>query len=433
MKACLFFGVLSVLGFAEYVPSARIYTNLDAEEQSGLVEAKDSTGAYFLTDRKKLWCGGVVPISFDFKTTTKAQRNLFISSMKDISKKSCVKFVAKTPNTRDFVKMRMDNKPGSCGNSKVGRAGKEQILNIVCPKKATVTHELLHALGFKHEHKRNDRDHYIDVRADKLQGALAHNNRKDREKVSTSQGKYDYHSLMHYSSGFRKKGSKSWASKGREQMTALDIAGLNRMYCTPSAKKFFKNTKCSPISGQKWGDSDGEIVGSKKCAKGKKGKKCRAAKKAAKKCAKGKKGKKCRAAAKKAAKKKVNKKKKIKKCAKGTKGKNCRAASKKRASKKASKKKAAKKAKKSSKKAKKSSKKTKKTSKKGYKTAKKGKKASKKAKKSSRKAKKASKKAKKSARGSTKAFKKAKKATKKAKKASRSRSRPGSSSRSLSL
>ena len=50
--------------------------------------------------------------------------------------------------------------------SYLGRIGSGQILSLVKPQcidKGTVIHELLHALGFWHEHSRPDRDEHIQV------------------------------------------------------------------------------------------------------------------------------------------------------------------------------------------------------------------------------------------------------------------------------
>lgn len=50
--------------------------------------------------------------------------------------------------------------------SYLGRIGSGQTLSLVVPQcmdKGTVIHELLHALGFWHEHSRPDRDEHVQV------------------------------------------------------------------------------------------------------------------------------------------------------------------------------------------------------------------------------------------------------------------------------
>ena len=51
-----------------------------------------------------------------------------------------------------------------CFTSNVGRAGGEQVLNLG-PRCGfgTAVHELLHIIGFYHEHSRPDRDDYIEI------------------------------------------------------------------------------------------------------------------------------------------------------------------------------------------------------------------------------------------------------------------------------
>ena len=79
------------------------------------------------------------------------------------TKVPCVKFEPKTSSSVNFVTI--VNGPDCSSN--LGMAGGEQHLNMNsgCFDDGLVTpvHELLHTLGFVHEHTRPDRDDFIDV------------------------------------------------------------------------------------------------------------------------------------------------------------------------------------------------------------------------------------------------------------------------------
>lgn len=47
--------------------------------------------------------------------------------------------------------------------------GQELSLGPLCWEKATVSHEVMHSLGFFHEHSRYDRDKYIDINLDNVE------------------------------------------------------------------------------------------------------------------------------------------------------------------------------------------------------------------------------------------------------------------------
>ena len=75
----------------------------------------------------------------------------------------CIKFEPKTSSSPNFVTI----VPGPDCSSVLGMAGGEQHLNMNsgCFEDGLLkpVHELLHTLGFVHEHTRPDRDDFIDV------------------------------------------------------------------------------------------------------------------------------------------------------------------------------------------------------------------------------------------------------------------------------
>ena len=84
----------------------------------------------------------------------------------------------------------------------MGRVGGEQLLSIGpnCLRTGVIIHEIMHALGFFHEHSRPDRDEHITVELDNLRPGMEHNfltlNLRNWFNMSIP---YDTKSVMHYS------------------------------------------------------------------------------------------------------------------------------------------------------------------------------------------------------------------------------------------
>jgi len=81
--------------------------------------------------------------------------------------KSCIEFVPRTTEV-DYVHIMS----GKGCYSEIGRKTGQQFLSLergVCTSVETTIHELLHALGFAHEHNRPDRDKYIRINEDNLE------------------------------------------------------------------------------------------------------------------------------------------------------------------------------------------------------------------------------------------------------------------------
>jgi len=109
-----------------------------------------------------------------------------------------------------------------------------------CGYAGTVFHELMHAIGFFHEHSRPDRDYYVTVHLENLEKQDAgHNFDKQKSSAMTTQGTpYDIHSIMHYGSTyFAKRGKMTLTTlsgrqiyPNRDKPSQMDIQEINELY-----------------------------------------------------------------------------------------------------------------------------------------------------------------------------------------------------------
>ena len=69
-----------------------------------------------------------------------------------------------------------------------------------CWRRGTIVHEIMHKLGFLHEHQRDDRDNYVIVNYTMIPNELVSQYQKASDlKMKLKQpGHYDYGSIMHY-------------------------------------------------------------------------------------------------------------------------------------------------------------------------------------------------------------------------------------------
>ena len=140
------------------------------------------------------WPGGRVPYSFD-SSFSLSGRDSVLTAMNIISSNSGVSFVPAT--TTDYS--RVVFYPSSYFNaSQVGRQQQPQYIYLADYSVGHVIHELMHTLGFYHEHSRADRDDYIQVvswniKPDYLSDFSIHSD-------GMSIGSFDFGSVMLYSS-----------------------------------------------------------------------------------------------------------------------------------------------------------------------------------------------------------------------------------------
>ena len=117
-----------------------------------------------------------------------------------IGTRNCITFKKQTTE-KNFLKI----KNGVGCNSRIGKLKDEkpQIVNLdsrICINQATIAHELVHALGFDHEHNRPDRDDWVKIDFNNVIGNIANGDFKklDLTEFHNLSTPYDYTSIMHY-------------------------------------------------------------------------------------------------------------------------------------------------------------------------------------------------------------------------------------------
>ncbi|EDO44565.1 predicted protein, partial [Nematostella vectensis] len=163
------------------------------------------------------------------------------AAIDEFHKNTCLRFKARTTET-DWVLFIYKSR---CW-SKVGliywKPGYQEVsLGPGCNVKGIVIHELMHAIGFWHEHRRPDRDQYVEVLWENIQdGMQEYNfNKLGYDDVDDLQVPYDYDSIMHYHSKMYSKNKQDTIRPIRSAnntlgqrtgFSAVDIREINTLY-----------------------------------------------------------------------------------------------------------------------------------------------------------------------------------------------------------
>ncbi|KAM8750471.1 hatching enzyme 1.2-like isoform 2-T3 [Acanthopagrus schlegelii] len=169
---------------------------------------------------------------------TSEELDIIKKGIDSFSSATCIRFLPRTTE-KDFLYIQSLN---GC-YSYLGRQGYGQIVSLSlqgCIYLGTVQHELLHALGFNHEHCRSDRDQHVQVLLQNVMKGQDFN----FKKVDTlnQETPYDYSSVMHYGRlAFSKDDHnptmvavpKSNSEFGTAtEMNQNDINRINLLYCS---------------------------------------------------------------------------------------------------------------------------------------------------------------------------------------------------------
>lgn len=174
------------------------------------------------------------------------EENTIKSALDEISNATSISFVL---NGSAAIQERIVFKRSNVENTSFSPIGKQsnkpnniQLAPNITVKKGTVIHEVLHSLGFFHEHSRTDRDDYVTIIEENIDPdyLYAFDTFIDKGYSGYNRGPFDFGSIMLYSSrnGFeinpsqpsmtRKDGSTFTGQ--RNGLSDGDIAGLNYIY-----------------------------------------------------------------------------------------------------------------------------------------------------------------------------------------------------------
>ncbi|XP_054719525.1 zinc metalloproteinase nas-15-like [Uloborus diversus] len=129
----------------------------------------------------------------------------------------------------------------------------EIVLNAVnCDDRGEILHEMMHTVGFNHEHNRIDRDQYIKVNFLNIPLEWRNQYTADEEWTFNSLGPYDFYSLMHYEiqSPDRKKPAFTILKDNvnatlvgqRMFLSEIDKQKIRSLYCPTVGKELLNST-----------------------------------------------------------------------------------------------------------------------------------------------------------------------------------------------
>ncbi|VDO79756.1 unnamed protein product, partial [Haemonchus placei] len=152
---------------------------------------------------------------------TEKQRAVIARAIAGYQAKTCIRFVPKTAQDRDFIVI---SKLDGCYADFARVGGRQQVsLADECIDYATIIHELMHVIGFIHEHQREDRDGYVNIFYQNIiPGANSDFDKLTSLDLTYYGEPYDYLSIMHYE---KNEGSRN----GQNTIEAKDARYTNLM------------------------------------------------------------------------------------------------------------------------------------------------------------------------------------------------------------
>lgn len=143
-------------------------------------------------------------------------KNAVRAAAADYSRLTCIRFreLRSTRGAKNYLYFVAE---GGCF-SYIGMQGGRQKVSLGegCEHKGVAIHEMMHALGFFHEHTRRDRDQYLRINFENIKKGKESNFKMYGAKDASTLGfPYDKKSIMQY-------GAKAFSKNGRNTIQALE-------------------------------------------------------------------------------------------------------------------------------------------------------------------------------------------------------------------
>lgn len=144
------------------------------------------------------WPDGLVYYTFDAAVSA-ANANRVLNAMIELECVCGVQFLPwPGPSTPNYIVVENSLIPGFNYSTSIGMKGGEQTIAIVdWTSHYIIIHEIMHALGFQHEHQKSDRDDYVTVQTSNVDAEYL--SQFDILEGGGASRAYDFDSVMHYS------------------------------------------------------------------------------------------------------------------------------------------------------------------------------------------------------------------------------------------
>ncbi|KAK3741423.1 hypothetical protein QZH41_003972 [Actinostola sp. cb2023] len=198
---------------------------INSEAQSKVKDQPEKRNA--IRFYRYLWIDKIIP--YEIHSSVHDIVSLIKDAFKFLSRNTCLKFVPRTTQTTWIKFIRRVGCWSYVGRRYKTGGPQEISLGDSCKLQPIVLHELMHALGFLHEHQRPDREKHVVVYWENIvSGRLVRYFEPYSADLVDSLGvDYDYHSTMHYF-------ARDFSKNNKYTMTAIDDP-LNNKLIGPNA------------------------------------------------------------------------------------------------------------------------------------------------------------------------------------------------------